>query len=499
MTKNSRKSTSSSSAQARKAPRKFPVKALPMSRVPSEKVTGALRVRMYRVGFGDFFLLTIPAASGPQHILIDCGVTNGRTGKGDIGTIKEAVADMANETQRSVALIIVTHRHMDHIIGFSRCADLFKQFKVEAIWMPVWETEYDAKISALQAEMTSLALGAQNYLALAADDIPEKAEMLAMLENATGSVLGMKGAGGGTNAASLDLLKNGFGVKPQYYRKGQEAQLPDVLTRAGLSAEILGPPPIDATAFMKLMDLKKGAGQYLQAVAGNKPSEKFRPFRESWETVASSYPETAFREWEPRDTRKRAGKLTAREVLEQSVQAAQPSALLSAVKQLDSFLNNQSLVVLFTYKGKKLLFAGDAQGGNWEYWLYDGAPPTTTPSDTLGKEGAAVLGDLAFYKVGHHGSTNATPIAAVEHMNSGFAAMCSTQEDSFGSAQNKSEVPRRPLLDALASKCALVRSDQIDVNVATRKVPRAQDTDAVLQTPKTGQFKVGSCYVDYLL
>src|SRR5260370_34335538 len=35
-------------------------------------VTG-LRVRMYRVGFGDFFLLTVPTGAGPAHIPIDVG------------------------------------------------------------------------------------------------------------------------------------------------------------------------------------------------------------------------------------------------------------------------------------------------------------------------------------------------------------------------------------------------------------------------------------------
>jgi len=186
-------------------------------------------------------------------------------------------------------------------------------------------------------------------------------------------------------------------------------------------------------------------------------------------------------------------------MLEKSVQAAQPSALLSAMKQLDNFLNNQSLVVLFTYKGKKLLFAGDAQGGNWEYWLYDGDPPTTTPDQKLGKEGTAVLSNLAFYKVGHHGSTNATPIAAVQHMNVGFAAMCSTQGNSFGSVKNNSEVPRKPLLDALALKCALVRSDQIPVELTGKEVARAEDTKAEIDVPKSGKFQVGSCFVDYLL
>src|SRR5215472_8531849 len=248
----------------------------------SENNSDSLRVRMYRVGFGDFFLMTIPSDSGPQHILIDCGVTGGRTGKGDLGTIKDAVADMATETQKKLALIIVTHRHMDHIIGFSRCAEQFKDFEVAEIWMSIWETEYDSKISELQADLNSIALSAQNYIALAADDMPQKQDMSAMLQNATGLVLGMKGGGGGTNAASLALLKNGFGVKPKYYCKGQQVEMPKVLAGAGLSAEILGPPPTDATQFMKLMDLRKGVGQYLQAAESSRSSKIFRPFLEAW-------------------------------------------------------------------------------------------------------------------------------------------------------------------------------------------------------------------------
>ncbi len=150
-----------------------------------DQTSGELRVRMYRVGFGDFFLLTVPSESGPQQILIDCGVTQGRTGKGDIGTLKDAVADLVGETKGTLALIIVTHRHKDHIIGFSRCAEQFKSFNVKEIWMPFWETEYDPEVSAFQSGMTSLALDAQNGLWLAADTVPGRSEMLAMLENAT--------------------------------------------------------------------------------------------------------------------------------------------------------------------------------------------------------------------------------------------------------------------------------------------------------------------------
>ena len=457
-----------------------------------------LRVRMYRVGFGDFFLLTVPSAAGPQHILIDCGVTNGTTGKGDIHTIKSAVAHMANETKGRLALIIVTHRHMDHIIGFSRCEDVFKQFKVDAIWMPYWETEYEPAVVKFQADLTAVALDVQQQLAASGSDDPDVETVLGILQNATG-VSPKDGPGGGTNASSLSLLKTKLGAKPDYLCRGDTPTLPAALLAAGLEATILGPPPADALEFMRLTDLKKGVGQYLDAApAGGGAKQGFAPFGPAWKAEPTDYPLSAFREWSPRNPTDFTRRYSER--IEQVIAEAQPAALMTAAKQLDDFLNNQSLVVLFTWNGKKLLFAGDAQAGNWEYWLYHlDTPSKTTLGATPTPEGASILGTLDFYKVGHHGSTNATPIAAVAAMGTGFAAMCSTQSDSFGSVQNASEVPRGPLLDALGKKCALVRSDQITVEIDGLTVSPAADAPQQMPNPQRGRYEVGSCYVDYLL
>lgn len=469
-----------------------------------------LRIRMYRVGFGDFFLMTVPTDDGPQHILIDCGVTPGKTKKGDIGTIKAAVAHMAEETGKKLALIIVTHRHQDHIIGFSRAAEIFNDFEVGAVWMSFWETEYDPNekkekkkslASEFQDELTALALGMQSRLAMAGKDDPETNEILAMLENATGvdhTEFAVKGSaaakkpgkGGGTNAASLTFLKTGLGLEPQYYMKGDKPKMPKVLKDAGLTAQILGPPPTDAVDFMKLMDLKKGMGQYLgEAEDGN--DDTFDPFGTSWHAKASEYQDSAFREFD------RESKKSPSAVLEATIQAAQPSLLFTAAKTLDNFLNNQSLVVLFTFGGKKLLFAGDAQGGNWEYWMYGGTPEKAPSVDKIIKDSASILGHLDFYKVGHHGSTNATPVSAVETMGGDFASMCSTQEDSFGSVANESEVPRIPLLDALAKKSKIVRSDQFAITLAGNEVPAVKGSPKRLPRPKRGRFERGSIYIDY--
>jgi len=479
-----------------------------MATKKSKAKNGELRIRMYRVGFGDFFLVTVPSADGPQHIVIDCGVTGGTTKKGDIGTIKDAVAHMADETGKKLALIIVTHRHQDHIIGFSRSADIFKDFKVGAVWMSFWETEYDPKekkksmASDFQDELTSLALTLQQHAALAGAGDPDIEEVKAMLQNATGvdqasfaaaggaAAVKKTGTGGGTNAASLAFLKTGLGVDPQYYAKGDKPAMPKVLRDAGLSAEILGPPPADALDFMKLMDLKKGVGQYL-GEAGDGSGGKFDPFGTPWHANAADYPPSAFREWQ------RTSKNAPGGAMQKAIKAAQPDLLFTAATALDKFLNNQSLVVLFTFDGKKQLFAGDAQGGNWEYWMFGGTPNNAPSVDQIDKDSKAILGHLDFYKVGHHGSTNATPVSAVETMGGDFASMCSTQEDSFGTVANNSEVPRIPLLNALSKKTTLVRSDQFPVTVTGNAVPAVNGSPKKLPSPARGRFEQGPIYIDY--
>ncbi len=486
------------------------------AKAPKEAKAGAaakaeLRIRMYRVGFGDFFLVTVPTAAGPQHIVIDCGVTPGKTKKGDIGTIKDAVAHMAEVTGKELALIIVTHRHQDHIIGFSRSADVWKDFKVGAVWMSVWETEYDPNekkekkktlAAKFQEELTSFALGMQMRLA-AGSDSPDANEIMAMLENATGvdraglaaaggaAAPRRVGKGGGTNAQSLTFLKTGLGVEPEYYGKGDKPKVPKALKDAGLTAEILGPPPTDEIDFVKLMDLQKTTGQYLGENSDDATGAVFDPFGEAWHAKTSDYKPGAFREWNRESKNNPSG------AMEAIIQSAQPSLLFTAAKTLDNFLNNQSLVVLFTFKGKKLLFAGDAQGGNWEYWMFGGTPTKAPSVDSIDKKSKVILEHLDFYKVGHHGSTNATPISAVESMGGEFASMCSTQADSFGTVENQSEVPRVPLLTALAKKSRIVRSDHFPVTTPGNEVPAIDGAPSKLPTPINGRFEKGPIYIDY--
>ena len=143
-------------------------------------------------------------------------------------------------------------------------------------------------------------------------------------------------------------------------------------------------------------------------------------------------------------------------------------------------------MVLFSFAGKHLLFAGDAQWGNWESFLYGGA--YGTPGHTeLTAQAKDILGKIHFYKVGHHGSANATPKDAVMAMRQGCVGMCSTQIDAYN------EVPRKPLLDALRKRMndQLARSDQVAISASLRAEPTAGALPPSFKKP------TGMLFVDY--
>src|SRR5204862_4445387 len=171
-----------------------------------------------------------------------------------------------------------------------------------------------------------------------------------------------------------------------------------------------------------------------------------------WPASATDYPTVAFREYrtEKQIDLKKPGSAKA---LEQLLHSAQPDVLFAVADAVDGTLNNQSLVVLFTCKGKKLLFVGDAQWGNWSYWLYGKKVSGKDPG--IQQEAKDLLGSIDFYKVGHHGSTNANPIPAIAALNKECASMCSTESSDpdgkrpYGKIDKQTEVPRIKLMQEM--------------------------------------------------
>ncbi len=109
-------------------------------------------------------------------------------------------------------------------------------------------------------------------------------------------------------------------------------------------------------------------------------------------------------------------------------------SLLSAAV-LDYALNNTSLMLSIQVGRQFLLFPGDSQWGTWNK-----AMETPWAADLLRRS--------TFYKVGHHGSHNATPRKFVDQlMPDGCWSIASVAPYS-----RWSEIPKPELLDALARR-----------------------------------------------
>src|ERR1035438_1744038 len=76
---------------------------------------GKVTVRMYNVGFGDCFLVTFHYAPplNDQHILIDFGSVSGSV------NMKQIAVQIRDACGGKLYAVVATHRHRDHIGGFS--------------------------------------------------------------------------------------------------------------------------------------------------------------------------------------------------------------------------------------------------------------------------------------------------------------------------------------------------------------------------------------------
>jgi hypothetical protein len=124
--------------------------------------------------------------------------------------------------------------------------------------------------------------------------------------------------------------------------------------------------------------------------------------------------------------------------------------ILEIVRTLDQQMNNTSLILLFEVFGRTLLFPGDAQIENWSYALTDAPNAAKT---------RALVAEVDVYKVGHHGSLNATPKQALwerfRKRKKGLRTLLSTLPGKHGSSRSHTEVPRKTLLQELEARSIL--------------------------------------------
>jgi hypothetical protein len=116
---------------------------------------------------------------------------------------------------------------------------------------------------------------------------------------------------------------------------------------------------------------------------------------------------------------------------------------------LDTYTNNSSLVLAIELveSGKVLLFAADAQVGNWASWAKIRWDDPAVSTDDL-------LARTVLYKVGHHASHNATLVAAFEQIGSAdlVALIPVHKKDPNITKKNGWKMPAKNLFKQLKQK-----------------------------------------------
>jgi hypothetical protein len=393
-------------------------------------------LRTYQVGFGDCFLLSFHYAAGDRHVLIDFGSTGQPKDAGEKLMLRVAQS-IAETCGGKLHAVVATHRHKDHISGFATAADgkgsgdVIAALKPDVVVQP-WTEDPDAAPDATRAtrfatannKAFTAALQSMHAFARAAlDEVARRRTAFGVQARNQLEFLGED------NLSNLSAVKNlmTMGKKNVYVSFGSDSGLEDVLP--GVRTTVLGPPTLDQTDTIRKQRSKDAAEfWHLQAAAGRSFAAAGKsPFAEKYQ-YAGRPPHTRW--FIPR------------------MDALRGDQLLDLVRILDDQMNNTSVILLFEVGDKKLLFPGDAQIENWSYALEQ-----AEKKPSLRKKLEAVN----LYKVGHHGSLNATPKSlwelfghkGGEHEPDRLQTVVSTMAGKHGSARSGTEVPRSKLVDEL--------------------------------------------------
>lgn len=395
---------------------------------------GGAAVRMYRIGHGDCFLLAFCGKYKPVHVLIDCGYKPGSPGKITPPTAPgDVAADIMATTNGKLDVTVLTHEHQDHVNNISD--KTFPKVKIGQTWL-AWTDDPDDNLAEqlrkrYRDQLFGL-LAAHSHLAAAAGDQRRArlAEFLAfelggtepsINSDSAKTLLATDGANS-LNKLSMKHFKDNSD-KVRYLRPGARFPLAGA---ENVTVYVLGPPrdmerlkdldPEGAEKFDEPKSLLVSPINYLTDVLRNSDQPK-RPFAGKygfdWDKAFSDKEVGAFfRAYYGRS------KSAPSRAVDGNVSGVSDNAswrridndwLYSAEQlaiDMNDETNNASLVLAFELGqgGKVLLFAADAQAGNWRSW----SDHYWTDTDGRKVDARDLLGRTVLYKVGHHGSHNAT-------------------------------------------------------------------------------------------
>lgn len=428
----------------------------------------SVTVRMYRRLLGDCFLIRIAETGGEtRHILIDCGLLQGLDAASE--RMKAVAANIVETCGGKLDLVVVTHEHYDHISGFAQAKDFLldpDKIRIDKLWMAWTEKPGDTQADALRGrfERRNLALAA--FASAFATDGDTSAlldgldRFIGPLDDAN-NAFGAAPTGRLTGRRIMEELKSLVGKdNVDYLEPGAIIATPG---DAPLTVAVLAPPRDEKRLFKDLPSKGENKETYLDeeflaqsfgadaSETGSEPGKLASPFAPKFwhglefdsvqakgakaasDTLLRGLYDRYFADTDPEEARAQ----DYRRIDGVWTQAASALAL-----KLDSDTNNTSLVLAFRLPDESfMLFAADAQVGNWLSWhdqSYAFSEGSMSAEDILNR--------TRLYKVGHHGSHNATLRAkGVEMMTrDDLVAMISTVEKEAASQGKKKSNPDAP-------------------------------------------------------
>jgi hypothetical protein len=421
-----------------------------------------VNIRTYQVGFGDCFLLSVRYPDDVEkHVLIDFGSTGLPPGASQT-RMMDIAQDIKARTGGKLTAVVATHRHKDHISGFETkpggkgTGDVIAALDPDLVVQP-W-TEHP--------QLATSATGPPALGVLA----PKQARALSLMQAVAGHSLAEARRSrsmpkalkaelsfvGDDNLSNLSAVKNlmTMGRGRSYVYCGGESGLEALLP--GVKVHVLGPPTVDQTDTIR-KQRSRDPDEFWQLQAG------------AMSLAGSGEDQDHGRQDDGEDghggrvlfpghvaSRGPSFPIDARWLVYHA-RAIRADQLLQIVRMLDDAMNNTSVILLFEIAGKSLLFPGDAQIENWAYAL---------SQDEL----KPLLEGVNLYKVGHHGSLNATPKSLWKLFQNRskvetaarLVSLMSTMPGKHGSEAKDTEVPRRTLVSALGSESDLFSTETLE-------------------------------------